>query len=310
MDYSGFTGRLSQYAPGVFKLSGIFLIGLLLFSCKQKKGEEISHQRGEMTIWVDPANKNLIEALTDVYRMKYPEVKFHFVYEPENIILQNLIDLKAEAAFINKPLTQEQSDYIFQESTVKPRSTLLAYDAVIFIAGRESPVESVSMEEIKEAIFSDGDKLVFDDGNSGNFNTVREVLEIELTEGQKVRSLENAEQVIDFVNKSPGSVGVIGMNVISEKSSPRVKEILDKIKILPVRDSSGELREPSVPNLLAFNYPFFKGVYFIVREPGFGIGSGFTRFAGSQQGQLIVGREGLQPNFLYEREIQVNTDPL
>lgn len=263
-----------------------------------------------MTIWVDPANKSLIEALTEVYTMKFPEVKFNFVYEPENVILKNLIELKAEAAFINKPLSKEQADYIFQESTVNPRSTLLAYDAVIFITGKESSIESVSLSEIKDGILSGDSKFIFDDGNSGNFNTVKDILKIELPKDMKVRSLENAGQVIDFVNNSPQTVGIIGLNVISEKENPRVKEILERIKILPVEDSSGDFQHPTVPNLLAFNYPFFKGVYFIVREPGFGIGSGFSRFAGSQQGQLIVGREGLQPNFLYDREVQINSDPL
>ncbi len=309
MVHSEFTGRLNQSAPKIFKFFGLVLLIFLLFSCKDKQ-DEISHQRGEMTIWVDPANKNLIEALTDVYMMKYPDVKFKFVYEPENIILQNLIDLKADAAFINKPLSEQQSNYIFQETTVKPRSTLLAYDAVIFIAGKESSIESVSINEIREGILSGDNKFVFDDGNSGNFNAVKEILKIELPEGQKVRALENATQVIEFVKKSTGTVGIIGMNVISEKDNPKVKEILSQIKILPIKDSSNVLREPTLENILDFNYPFFKGVYFIVSEPGFGIGSGFSRFAGSQQGQLIVGREGLQPNYLYDRVIQLKSEPL
>lgn len=309
MAYSECTERLNLSVPKIIKYFGIFCFLLISFSCKNK-GEEITHQRGEMTIWVDPANKNLIEALTEVYTMKFPEVKFNFVYEPENIILKNLIELKADAAFINKPLTKEQADYIFQESNVNPRSTLLAYDAVIFITGKSSPLEYITLNEIKESILNGDNKFVFDDGNSGNFNTVKDILKLELPKDMKIRSLENPEQVIDFVNNSPQSVGIIGLNVISEKDNPKVKAILEKINILPVQDEAGKLQHPTVPNLLDFNYPFFKGVYFIVREPGFGIGSGFSRFAGSQQGQLIVGREGLQPNFLYAREVQINSDPL
>ncbi|SMC43216.1 phosphate transport system substrate-binding protein [Moheibacter sediminis] len=263
-----------------------------------------------MTIWVDPANKNLIEALTDVYVMKFPEVKFKFVYEPENIILQNLINSKATAAFINKPLSDQQTKYIYQQTTIEPRSTLLAYDAVIFIAGKESSIESVSIDDLKNSLLANDNRFVFDDGNSGNFNTVTNILKIEIQQGQKVRALENSQQVIEFVTQSTGTVGIIGMNVISEKDNPEVKEILSKIKVLPIKDSANVLREPTVENILEFNYPFFKGVYFIVSEPGFGIGSGFSRFAGSQQGQLIVGREGLQPNFLYDRQVKINNNPL
>lgn len=309
MAYLEFTEQSKQFAHRIIKVLALIIFFVHLFSCKEKK-DEISHQRGEMTIWVDPANKNLIEALTDVYVMKFPEVKFNFVYEPENIILKNLIDLKAEAAFINKPLTEQQSDYIFQKTTMKPRSTLLAYDAVIFIAGKESSLESVSLSDLKNSILSGDSKFVFDSGNSGNFNTVKDVLKIEIPQDKKIRALENSAEVIDFVTKSNGSVGIIGLNIISEKDNPQVKEILNKIKVLPILDSANVPQTPSIENILDFKYPFFKGVYFIVREPGFGIGSGFSRFAGSQQGQLIVGREGLQPNFLYDREVQINSDPL
>lgn len=310
MVYSEYSEQSKRFVPKIINFLGLILFGFILFSCNKEKQEEISHQRGEMTIYVDPANKNLIEALTEVYVMKFPDVKFNFVYEPENVILQNLINFKAKAAFINKPLSEQQTNFIFQETTVKPRSTLLAYDAVIFIAGKESSIESVNMEDLKAGIAAGDNRFVFDDGNSGNFNTVTEILKIKIPKGQKVRALENSQQVIDFVTKSTGTVGIIGMNVISEKDNPEVKEILTKIKVLPVQDSTNILREPTVPNILAFDYPFAKGVYFIVSEPGFGIGSGFSRFAGSQQGQLIVGREGLQPNYLYAREVQINTKPL
>lgn len=309
MVYSEFTEQSKRFAPKIIKFLALILFLSLVISCK-KKEKEITHQRGEMTIWVDPANKSLIEALTEVYIMKFPEVKFKFIYEPENVILQNLLNFKADAAFINKPLSEQQTNYIYQETTVKPRSTLLAYDAVIFVAGKESNIESVTLEEIKQSILASDGKFVFDDGNSGNFNTVTEILKIKIPKGQKVRALENSQQVLDFVTKSSGTVGIIGMNVISEKDNPEVKEILNQIKVLPIKDSANILREPTIENILAFDYPFFKGVYFIVSEPGFGIGSGFSRFAGSQQGQLIVGREGLQPNFLYAREVQINTKPL
>ncbi len=151
-------------------------------------------------------------------------------------------------------------------------------------------------------------QIVFDNGNSGNFNTVREILKLNIAKDQPIQALESTDKVVEFVQKSPGSIGVIGLNEVSEKENPKVKEILSKVKVLPVLDENGIKQEPTVQHILAMNYPFFKGVYFIVSEPGFGIGSGFSRFAGSNQGQLIVKRAGLQPNFLYDREVQINLE--
>ncbi len=283
------------------------MICSFFFFCK---GDKVAHQEGEITIYADPSNENLLTALTEIYTMKFPKVKFNIVYKPENIILQNLLDTVANAAFVNKPLNEQQTKYLKQLTGITPRSSLLAFDAAIFIASADSKIDSVTFEDLKNGILEENNKVVFDNGNSGNFNTVKDILKLEIPKEKKISALDNTEMVIDFIKKSPGSIGVIGLNEISEKSNPKVKELLKEIKVLPVTDSLNVAQMPSVQNILGFKYPFFKGVYFISREPGFGIGSGFARFAGSEQGQLIVKREGLQPYYLYERNVQVNLNPV
>lgn len=287
---------------------------LLLFSvlgwviaCGDDK-KYVSHSEGEMTIYCDPANKSLLEALTEIYTMKYPKVEFHIIYKPENKILADLIDTVAHAAFINQPLTEEQSEYLYEKTKVHPRSTLLAYDAAVFIVDKEYPGDSITFDQIRNAILQGDGEIVFDDGNSGNFNTVKKVLDLEIPADLKIQALESTDKVIEYVKRRKNAVGVIGMNEISEEDNPRVREIMQSIKVLKAVDSNGKAQVASAQNILGMNYPFFKGVYFIVREPGFDIGSGFSRFAGSQQGQLIVRREGLQPNFLYPRQVKVNLE--
>ena len=306
MEFLGFIGLSKPSARKIINIFGILFLSFFLTQCKS--GKETSHQEGEMTIYADPSNKSLLEALTDIYTMKYPKVKFNLVYKSENEVLKDLQDTIASAAFINQALTDQQTKFIAQKTDVTPRSTLLAYDAAIFITSIENPIDSITLDQIKNGILEGKSQIIFDSGNSGNFNTVQDVLKLSIPEGKSIQAEENAQKVIEFVEKSPTSIGIIGLNEISEKDNPNVKEILSKVKILSVVDEKGKSQEPTVPNILASNYPFSKGVYFIVREPGFGIGSGFSRFAGSNQGQLIVKREGLQPNFLYDREVQINLE--
>lgn len=277
-----------------------------LFSCKNI--EEAKHRTGEITIYVEPSNKNLMDALSEIYQMKYPKTEFNFVYKPENEILKDLLDTVAYAAFINQPLSEEQADYINLQTKIHPRSTLLAHDAVIFITDINNPIDSISLDEIEDGILNNSLQIVFDNGNSGNFNTVKNKLDLEIPEGKTIQALDNADSIIEFVQKSKSSIGVIGLNEISETDDPRVKEILTKIKVLNIVDDEGKVREPSIPNILGLKYPFSKQIYFILVETGFGIGNGFSRFAGSQQGQLVVKRAGLQPHYLYDREIQINLE--
>jgi len=74
-----FIGRSKPFVNRMLRglLLVIFSIGLL--SCGDLK-QEASHQRGEMKIYADPSTKSLLEALTQIYTMKYPEVKFDIVY--------------------------------------------------------------------------------------------------------------------------------------------------------------------------------------------------------------------------------------
>ena len=299
------TEQLKTFVPTGIKFTLLVSVFLFLFSCGGNR-EEVTHREGEMTMYVDPSNKNLIEALTEIYTMKFPKVKFNLVYKPENQILQDLLDTVAYAALINQPLSEQQTEQLRQKSDMTARSTLLAYDAAIFITSPDNSLDSVTYDQLRSGILEGSSQIVFDNGNSGNFNTVIQELGIEIPKDKSVFALENAQAVIEFIQKSKGAIGVIGMNEISEEDNPKVKKILEQIKILSVVDENNVVREPTVQNILALRYPFAKGIYFIVREPGFGIGSGFTRFAGSQQGQLIVRRAGLQPNYLYDREVQIN----
>lgn len=286
-----------------------FAFVLFLVACGKNR-EENTHREGEMVIYADPSNRNVLEALTEIYQMKFPKVEFKIIYQPENQVLKNLVDTVAYAAFINQGLDEKQTAYIKQLTDVTPRSTLLAHDAVVFITAKNNPLEALSLPEIKTAILEDTHQIVFDNGNSGNFNTVQQVLDLKIPEGKNVQALGDALAVVEFLQQSKNAIGVIGLNEISEKDNPQSEAILEKVKILSIVDENNQVIAPSVPNILALKYPFSKGIYFIVREPGFGIGNGFSRFAGSQQGQLIIGRAGLQPHFLYERQVQVNSQSI
>src|SRR5690625_8010942 len=104
----------------------------------------------------------------------------------------------------------------------------------------------MSLDEIEDGILNNTLQIVFDNGNSGNFNTVKNKLDLEIPEGKTIQALDNADSIIEFVQKSKSSIGVIGLNEISETDDPRVKEILTKIKVLNIVDEEGKVREPSI----------------------------------------------------------------
>ena len=307
----------------ILAFSSILAITLCLQSCKKKNDVKVEesktkgidkplHTYGTLKISADPSYKNLIKALTTIYNIEYPEVNFDIKFEIEELAIKDLYEGNSEFAVVSKPLTKEQEEYLYQKTKILYKASPIGLDATIFITSINNNKESISVNEIKSNLYQENASinLVFDYPNSANFNTINDKLGISAPKGKAIKALKSAENVIDFVQQDQHAVGIIGLNTLSDKDNPKIKEYLTKIKILNVIDENGNVVEPSRPNLRDGAYPFYRLIYFLKNEKGFGIGAGLTRFTGSQQGQLIIAKEDLQPYYLYKREVQLNSQSL
>ena len=52
-------------------------------------------------------------------------------------------------------------------------------------------------------------------------------------------------------------------------------------------------------------YPFTRVLYFLTNESYYGLGNGLIRFSCQQLGQIVVEKEGLQPYYIFKREVQM-----
>jgi len=307
----------------IVALAGIVAISFGVQSCKKKEEVKVEesktkgiekplHTYGTLKITADPSYKNLIKAVTSMYQVEYPEVKFDVDYKFEELAIKDLYEGKTEFAIVSKPLTKDQETYLFNKTKILYKASPIGMDATIFVTSIDNPLESISVSDIKSNIYKENSDLnfVFDYPNSANFNTVNDKLGISSPKGQAIKALESAENVIDFVQKDKKAIGIIGLNTLSDTDNPKVEEYLSKVKILKVADNKGDIYEPNNPNLRNGKYPFYRMIYFLKNEKGFGIAAGLSRFVGSQQGQLIVLKENLQPYYLYKREVQINSSDI
>ena len=307
----------------ILAFGGILAISLFTQSCNKKdevKVEESKtkgidkplHTYGTLKITADPSYKNVVKAITSMYQIEYPEVKFEYDYKIEELAIQDLYEGKSEFAIVSKPLTKDQETYLFNKTKILYKASPIGMDATIFVTSIDNPLENISLQEIKENVYKEDPaiKFVFDYPNSANFNTLNDRLAIKAPKGQAIKALKSAENVIDFIQNDKKTIGIIGLNTLSDIDNPKVKDYLSKVKILKIVNDKGEIFEPTNPNIRNGNYPFHRFIYFLKNEKGFGIAAGLTRFTGSQQGQLIILKENLQPYYLYKREIQINSNNL
>ncbi|MGU9937264.1 PstS family phosphate ABC transporter substrate-binding protein [Empedobacter brevis] len=304
------------------KISLLSLSAFLIFStinCKDKekpltKEEQKTpvkralHEYGKLTMTVDPSFKNLAQSLADIYMVDYPDVKIEVKEEIEEKAIKDFYEGEIPLLMVSKPLTKAQQQHLFDKTRINYVSSVIALDATIFITSVDNPVSSITKQDIKENLYHQNPKItfVYDHPNSANYNTVNDKLKLTVGNGTKVTAMGDAEKVIDFLQKDKAAIGIIGLNILSDKGNPKIEEYLKKIKILSIVDDKGNAVQPTIPNLKYGVYPFYREIYLLKNEIGFGIGAGYSRFAGSQRGQKIVTRESLQPYFIYKREVQIN----
>ncbi|PQL94311.1 substrate-binding domain-containing protein [Apibacter adventoris] len=284
----------------------IFLFFVLVNSCQKEIQQKEAYRKGKITIGIDPSFLNVGSALVEVFKSSYPEAQVNFKPEVEDLVIADFIQGKITMAMVSRNLSEQEGKILFAKTRMKFISTQIACDAIVLVTSKESLIDSIRISDLKKAIEHSDNSYVFDGGNSSNFNTLVRKLQLNISEDYKITALNNADQVINYVYKNKSSIGIIGLNALSDTGDPKVKEYLNKIKIIPIINFDNQVINPSIPNLRSGLYPFTKRIFLLNSENNFLLGSSFSRFAGSQRGQLIVTRAGLQPYFLYERRVQIN----
>ncbi|MGE4514586.1 MAG: PstS family phosphate ABC transporter substrate-binding protein, partial [Chryseobacterium sp.] len=237
------------------------------------------------------------------YMINYPETKIKVVTKKEDLGFLDLLNDKAKIVVMSRDLSPEEIKTYEEQVELKFLPARFAADAVVFIVPKDSPKESISMEEITQGMQSDDKKFIFDGANSSNLNFVAQKLKKQ-PKDLKYSIIPGNKNIIQELNKYPDKIGVIGLNTFSRPYDKESEELRNMVKILPV-ENKGVKYDADFDNLRKMSYPFTRVLYFLTNEGNFNIANGFIRYSCTQLGQMIVQKEGLQPYNLYRREVQM-----
>lgn len=284
-----------------------------LSSCSHPKDTDtLSVARGEITMAVDESFRPIAEAQVGAYKAHYPEAEFNVLYVPEQKAVNFMLSDSAELIMISRELTSEEQKYYTQRNReYHPAS--MALDAVTLITNKESDLSSIAIEEI-EAILKGKEtdiKLIFDNSSSSNLNFMLSKFDINEINKKNIYATNGTLEVFKQVKKNKNSIGLIGLNWISDEDDKNSMNLKDQIKILGINTSASD--EPVFPTLSTIKnqeYPFVKVIYLHTTQNGWGVAMGFVRFACTQIGQLVVEKMGLQPFYLIPKNYQLtSSDP-
>lgn len=284
------------------KIIMLLFLSIIGIGCK-KEDKSPSYNKGEMTILTDESFKSVTEALAEGYMINYPETKIKVVTKKEDLGFLDLLNDKARIIVMSRNLSSEEIKTYEEQVELKFLPSKFAADAVVFIVPKESPKESISMEEIEQGMISDNKKFIFDGANSSNLNFVAQKLKKQ-PKDLKFSVIPGSKNIIEELSKYPDKIGVIGLNTFSRPYDKESEKLRNMVKILPV-EYNGKQYNIDFENLRKMKYPFTRVLYFLTNEGNFNIANGFIRFSCTQLGQMIVQKEGLQPYNLYRREVQM-----
>ena len=288
------------------KNSLLLMISLfvLLVSCKKKSSRVIdSPQQGEITMEVDESFASVSEALTNRYMALYPSTKINLKIKKEDLAFLDLLEGKARVIVMSRDLSEDEKRAYKKETSLDWLPAKFAADAVVFIVPKDSPRETISVEEIKQILNNSQKDIIFDGTNSSNLNFVAQ--KINSTPDKLQFSIINGNKnLVEQLNKFPDKIGAIGLNTLSRPYDPEAELLRNSVKVLKVVENNKSY-EPRVENLKDMSYPFTRVLYFLTNERYFGLGNGFIRFSCTQLGQIVVSKEGLQPYHLFKREVQM-----
>lgn len=284
------------------KIIMLFFFSIIAVGCK-KEEKSPSYHKGEMTIFTDESFKSVTEALAEGYMINYPETKIKVVTKKEDLGFIDLLNDKARIVVMSRDLTPEEIKTYEERVDLKFLPAKFAADAVVFVVPKDSPKESISMEEIEQGMQSDDKKFIFDGTNSSNLNFVAQKLKKQAKD-LKFSIIPGNKNIIEEITKYPDKIGVIGLNTFSRPYDKESEALRNMVKILPV-EYKGKQYNTDYVNLRKMNYPFTRVLYFLTNEGNFNIANGFIRYSCTQLGQMIVQKEGLQPYNIYRREVQM-----
>lgn len=306
------------------------------------KPKGVTATSGVTKIACEQAFENIMEQEIEVFEYIYPDANILPYYTNELACVDSLMSAKVSSVVITRELTAEETKTLTEQKR-KPKSSLIAVDAIALIVNKDNPVEILSTEEVREILTGEvknwneispsklgNIEVVFDHAGSSSVNYMRNKLTNGVPFGDNVFAQGSNQDVINAVKNHPGAIGIIGVGWLtadldgrtvnraqelaeaSEKNdttqlSSSVDQFNPEIKVLKIREEGKiEAYKPYQLDIYNGDYPFFRQIYMITTGVGGTPSHGFYSFVTSVRGQKLILLTGILPGKVYQRQVAID----
>lgn len=291
----------------------LVFVCFLFVMCNQKEQKSVKKEsilKGSATVLVDETLLPIMEEEVAVFESSY-DARIKLVSKSESEIVLSLFNSKSGIAVLTRNLT-DQENKIFAQKKITPKITKFATDAIAFISNKSNKDTLIDLKHVIE--FMQGKTsskikgLVFDNPNSSTVRYMNTLAGVNSIPEKGVYSFKTNEEVIKFVAKNEGMIGVLGLNWLTQPM-PEMQQFVELVNVLSVKGMSGQnYYVPSQNNIAEGKYPLARDLFIINGQGYTGLGMGFASFVAGDIGQRIILKSGLLPVRVPGRKINIRNE--
>jgi phosphate transport system substrate-binding protein len=273
----------------------------------KEKSKKEAGEAGKNSILVTGSDTmvNVAQAWAEEYMKSHPDVSIQVRGGGSGVGIASLIDGKCDLANASREMTASEKEKAKANRGADAKEILVGYDALAIYVPKDSPLESISIDELAEIYGKDGKHEKWSDlgvkdpkladqpitrvsrqSSSGTYAYFREVI-LGTKRDYKLGSIDQSgsKDVVAVVAKTPSAIGYSGMGY----KTPEVK----MLKVSKHRGEPGVA--PTVANAMNKSYPITRSLQiYVVGEPT-GVVKEYLDWILSPDGQKVVGDLGYVP---------------
>ena len=295
---------------------GLTLCAAIFASCsnsKRKDGRTDTYSSGVISFASDESFSPIVEEERELFQMIYTDATVKPIYTSEsdgiNMLLKDKICLVITARDFKASELKNLKDRNFM-----PRSIKLAYDGLALIVNKQNSDTCISVKDIASILTGKAKKwsdiypgsrrgditVVFDNKKSSTVHFAEEsILGGKPITNPNVVATNKTADVVSYVEKNPGAIGIIGSNWLNDKRDSTNLTFNKNIRVMSVsrldKATPANSWKPYQYYLYNGNYPLVRTIYALLNDPYNGLPWGFAQFIASPKGQMIILKSGLLP---------------
>lgn len=310
---------------------GLTLILGLFASCKDKpkNGRTDTYSSGTIKFVSDESFSPIIDEQREIFEFVYPKAKLVPIYTNELDGFNMLMKEQVYLAITSRNFTDKEAANL-EARRFQPIAIPLAFDGLALIVNNSNPDTIISVNDIKQILSGkvakwkalypnsklDSIEVAFDNKQSSTVHyCVDSLLGGKPINSPNIYAVDKSAEVIDFVEKHPNAIGIIGSNWLNDKRDTTNVTFKRNIRVMGVSRIHPATVESSWKPYQYYlwngNYPLVRTIYALLNDPRHGLPWGFANFmSADSRGQRIFFKAGLLPyrGNMTVREVSVSDE--